>query len=192
MRPLLFLLMLLVAGGVRAASDSAQFAGGCFWCMEADFEKLPGVTRVVSGYAGGTLPRPRYEQVSEGGSGHYESVEVTYDPARVSYEQLLQHFWRNVDPLDGGGQFCDRGDQYRSAIFVRDAAQRAAAERSLQAVRERLRADPATPILPAGTFWPAEGYHQDYARSNPLRYRYYRHRCGRDQRLETLWGARAH
>lgn len=188
MRALLLFALLVLGTGAQAATATVQFAGGCFWCLEADFDKLPGVVDVVSGYAGGRVAQPSYEQVSDGGTGHYESVQVRYDPARVSYAQLLDWFWRHVDPVDGGGQFCDRGPQYRSAIFVADAAQRQAATQSRDAVARQLKAPIATEILPAGTFWPAEAYHQDYYRKNPLRYRYYRHSCGRDQRVHELWG----
>lgn len=190
MKVLLLLAALLLGAPAAAAPASAIFAGGCFWCVEADLEKLPGVLSVESGYSGGTLAQPRYAQVSAGGTGHFEVVRVTYDPARLSYAALLGHFWRQVDPDDAGGQFCDRGEQYRSAIFVANAAERAAAEASRQAVARQLGRAVVTPILPAGTFWPAEAEHQDYARRNPLRYRYYRSSCGRDARLRQVWGAR--
>ena len=171
----------------------ATFAGGCFWCMEPPFEKLEGVIAVTSGYTGGAKVNPTYEQVSSGGTGHFESVEVLFDPAKVSYERLLEVFWRNVDPTDGGGQFCDRGEQYRTAIFVHDEAQRRAAEASKAALAaaKRLPGPVVTPVVAAGPFYPAEEYHQDYCRKNPLRYRYYRGGCGRDARLEQLWGDEA-
>jgi peptide-methionine (S)-S-oxide reductase len=169
---------------------TAVFAGGCFWCMEPPFDALPGVLSTTSGYTGGTLANPTYEQVSAGGTGHVEAVQVTYDPKQVDYARLLEVFWRNVDPLDDGGQFCDRGDSYRSAIFVRDAEQRRLAETSKQAAAQQLRgAALATPIRDAEPFYPAEEYHQDYYRKNPIRYRFYRSRCGRDARLEEVWGA---
>ena len=173
------------------ATASAVFAGGCFWCMEPPFEALDGVVSVTSGYTGGHVANPSYEQVSAGGTGHREAVRVEYDPARVRYEQLLEVFWHNVDPLDAGGQFCDRGPQYGSAIFVADAEQRRLAEASKRALAQAGRFDRglATEILDTGPFYPAEEYHQDYARKNPLRYRYYRHGCGRDARLEAVWGA---
>jgi len=169
---------------------TAVFAGGCFWCMEPPFEALAGVLSVTSGYTGGHVANPSYEQVSEGGTGHRESVRVEYDPARVSYSQLLDVFWHNVDPLDGGGQFCDRGSQYQSVIFVADAEQRRLTEASKRTLEESKRfSQPiATQILAASAFYPAEEYHQDYSRKNPLRYRYYRYGCGRDARLEAVWG----
>jgi peptide-methionine (S)-S-oxide reductase len=174
-----------------AKTEVAIFAGGCFWCMEPPFEALPGVLSATSGYTGGRTPNPSYEQVSAGGTGHRESVRVEFDPVRVSYQQLLEVFWHNVDPLDDGGQFCDRGSQYESAIFVVDAEQRQLAEASKRSLEASTRFDRpiATEILPASPFYPAEEYHQDYARKNPLRYRYYRHGCGRDARLEAVWGA---
>jgi peptide-methionine (S)-S-oxide reductase len=174
-----------VKGGATAA-----FAGGCFWCTEADFEKIPGVVRAVSGYTGGTLAKPTYEQVSAGGTGHYEAVLVTYDPKRVSYVTLLRHFFRSVDPTDAGGQFCDRGDSYRTAIFARNAEERRAAEAEKARVNQQLHGQVVTPILAAGAFHPAEGYHQDYYKKNPIRYRFYRSRCGRDARLKEVWSGR--
>jgi len=166
---------------------TAVFAGGCFWCTEADFEKLPGVTAAVSGYAGGRTANPTYEQVSAGGTGHYEAVRVTYDPRRVSYQALVRHFFRTVDPTDAGGQFCDRGESYRTAIFVSDAAERRAAEAEKAAAERQLGARVVTPVLAAGPFHPAETYHQDYYKKNPVRYRYYRWRCGREARLVQVW-----
>lgn len=167
---------------------TAVFAGGCFWCTEADFEKVPGVVSAVSGYTGGTLKAPTYEQVSSGGTGHYEAVKVTYDPARVSYEQLADYFFRTVDPTDAGGQFCDRGDSYRTAIFVDGAEQRQVAEAEKAEADAALSDDIVTPILPAAPFYEAEAYHQDYYKKNSLKYRFYRTRCGRDARLKELWG----
>lgn len=187
-RLLLLALLLLGSPALHAETARAVFAGGCFWCLEADFEKLPGVTAAVSGYSGGQLADPGYEQVSAGGTGHYEVVEVQYDPQKVSYAQLLEYFWRHVDPLDAGGQFCDKGDQYRSAVFVADAAQKQAATQSKQAVAARLRQPVVTEILPSARFYPAETYHQDYYKKSALKYRYYRYSCGRDQRVEELWG----
>jgi len=185
---LLTLALVLGSPALHAETARAMFAGGCFWCLEADFEKLPGVTAAVSGYSGGTLANPGYEQVSAGGTGHYEVVEVQYDPQQLSYAQLLDYFWRHVDPLDASGQFCDKGGQYRSAIFAGDAAQKLAATQSKQAVAARLKQPVATEILPAAPFYPAETYHQDYYKKNALKYRYYRYSCGRDQRVEKIWG----
>ena len=176
-----------------ANSAAAVFAGGCFWCTESDFEKVDGVIEVISGYTGGGLAQPTYEQVSAGGTGHVEAVRVIYDPSRVDYERLLEVFWRHVDPTDPGGQFVDRGAQYRSAIFYADATEKRLAEAS----RDRLAATGpfkkpiATQILPLGEFYPAEDYHQDYYKNNPLRYRYYRNASGRDQFLDKAWKAMA-
>ncbi|EED32652.1 peptide methionine sulfoxide reductase MsrA 2 [gamma proteobacterium NOR5-3] len=182
--PLLASIALMSAGAV-SEERSASFAGGCFWCVEADFQKLDGVIDVVSGFTGGTLQNPTYRGNHE---GHYEAAKVTYDSDKISYEELLTHFWRTVDPLDAGGQFCDRGFSYKTAIFVANDAQRAAAEQSLAEVDALFPNDPvATVILPAGRFWPVEEYHQDYADKNPLRYKYYRFGCGRDQRVSELW-----
>ncbi len=169
---------------------SAIFAGGCFWCMEPPFDKLPGVIATTSGYTGGTVKNPDYKQVSRGRTGHYEVVRVEYDPARIDYQTLLDVFWRNVDPLDARGQFCDKGQQYLSAIFYADEAQKVAAEQSRQALQESaiLGGDIVTEILPAATFYPAEDYHQNYYLKNPLRYKFYRSGCGRDRRLAELWG----
>lgn len=171
-----------------AEAAVAIFGGGCFWCMEKPFDQMEGVLSTTSGYTGGSLPNPTYEQVSSGRSGHVEVVEVRYDPRRVSYAQLLNTFWRNVDPLAVNRQFCDAGPQYRSAIFVADEEQRAIAEASRAELARRFGTELATEILPAQTFWPAEDYHQDYYLRNPIRYSYYRSRCGRDARLEQLWG----
>ena len=172
----------------------ATFAAGCFWCLEPPFDKLDGVVSTTSGYTGGQVPRPTYEAVSSGRTGHAEVVQVLYDPARVGYEKLLHVYWRNVDPFDARGQFCDRGSQYRAAIFVHDDEQRRLAEESLRAVRARF-ADKkhpvAVPIVPAAEFYPAEDYHQDYYQKNPARYRFYRFGCGRDGRLEQVWGDEA-
>jgi peptide-methionine (S)-S-oxide reductase len=170
---------------------TATLAGGCFWCMVHPFEVLPGVTSVISGYTGGTVANPTYHQVSAGGTGHRESVQVTYDPQRISYRDLLYVYWRNIDPFDAGGQFCDHGDQYTSAIFVADQEQRRLAEESLQAVQQRFGKPVATVILPAGPFYRAEEYHQDYYKKNPIRYRYYRLGCGRDDRLQQVWNTEA-
>jgi peptide-methionine (S)-S-oxide reductase len=168
----------------------ATFAGGCFWCMEAPFDKLDGVISTTSGYTGGTVANPTYEQVSAGGTGHAEAVQVAYDPSRVSYEKLLDVFWHNVDPTVRDRQFCDVGSQYRTAIFVHDAEQRRLAEasRASLARTKPFKAPIVTEIVAASTFYPAEAYHQDYYQKNPLRYRYYRSACGRDARLKELWG----
>jgi peptide-methionine (S)-S-oxide reductase len=178
-------------GPAPATTETAVFAGGCFWCTEADFEKIAGVIDAVSGYTGGRTRNPTYESVTAGNTGHYEAVRVTYDPARVTYGQLARHFFRTVDPTDAGGQFCDRGDSYRTAIFVQNAGQRAAADRAKAEANRILRARVVTPILPLGTFTPAEAYHQGYYRKNPVRYRYYRWRCGREARLRAVWGDQA-
>jgi peptide methionine sulfoxide reductase msrA/msrB len=168
----------------------ATFAGGCFWCMEPAFDGVPGVYATTSGYAGGSVKNPSYEQVSSGSTGHAESVQVAYDPNRVSYEQLLEAFWHNVDPTDGGGQFCDRGNQYRSAIFYENEAQKAAALASKQALEasHRLPGAVVTQVVPLPAFYAAEEYHQDFYKKNPVRYHSYRAGCGRDHRLAQLWG----
>lgn len=168
----------------------ATFAGGCFWCMEEAFEAVDGVASVVSGYTGGRPANPSYDEVSAGGTGHAEAVEVRYDPSKVSYQRLLQHFWRNIDPLAVDRQFCDRGDQYRSAIFYHGEEQRRLAEESKAALERsgKLKGTIATQIVAAGPFYPAEEYHQDYYRKNPQRYKFYKWSCGRAQRLEELWG----
>lgn len=171
----------------------ATFAGGCFWCMEPPFDALDGVVSTTAGYTGGRTERPSYAQVGAGGTGHLEAVRVLFDPARVSYGRLLEVFWHNVDPLDAGGQFCDRGETYGTAIFVHDAGQRRLAEASKAALEaeDRGRGAVATRIRDAGPFWPAEDYHQDYYRKNPVRYRFYRWNCGRDARLREVWGTSA-
>lgn len=169
-------------------SETAVFAGGCFWCMEKPFDAVEGVIETTSGYTGGTVNSPTYEQVSAGGTGHAESLRVVFDPTRVSYATLLDTFWHNVDPFDVGGQFCDRGSQYRSAIFPQNDTQRAQAEASLTAIEQRFGRKVATRIEPHGTFWPAEEYHQDYYHKNPIRYSFYRSNCGRDRKLKEVWG----
>lgn len=168
----------------------AYFAGGCFWCMEEAFEPVEGVLSVVSGYMGGSVANPTYAQVSTGKTGHAESVEVTYDPAKVTYQTLLDVFWRNVDPLTPNGQFCDQGNQYRSAIFYGTDEERRLAEESKAALERSKRfAQPiVTQVVKASTFYPAEEEHQDYYKKNPVRYKYYKFGCGRAQRLESLWG----
>ena len=175
---------------VRPGQSVAVFAGGCFWCTESDFDKVPGVISTTSGYTGGKLVNPSYEQVSAGNTGHIEAVRIVFDPKRVSYATLTNHFFRTVDPLDAGGQFCDRGYQYRSALFV-TPAQRAAAEAAKTQAAARLGKPVATLILPAATFYPAEDYHQDYHSKNAVKYRFYRWNCGRDARIKQVWGAAA-
>jgi peptide-methionine (S)-S-oxide reductase len=170
---------------------TATFAGGCFWCMEPPFEELDGVFSVVSGYTGGRLANPTYEQVSGGGTGHTEAVEITYDPSKVSYEKLLEVYWRNVDAVDGDGQFCDRGSQYRPAIFAHSDEQQRLAEASKQQAAGRLNQPIQVQIVKAGPFYRAEAYHQDYYKTNPLRYKFYKWNCGREQRLDALWGKKA-
>jgi peptide-methionine (S)-S-oxide reductase len=169
----------------------AIFAGGCFWCVESDFDKVPGVLSTTSGYTGGTVANPTYEQVSSGDTGHAESVKVVYDPAMVTYEKLLYVFWRNVDPLTKDSQFCDYGTQYRSAIFYLDDEQKRLAEASKAALQPRFKRPIVTEIVKAGPFYPAETYHQDFYKKNPLRYDFYRYNCGRDARLDELWGKEA-
>jgi peptide-methionine (S)-S-oxide reductase len=176
--------------GREAESAKATFAAGCFWCIQPVFEKVEGVLETTVGYTGGHTENPTYEQVCGGGTGHAESIEVVFDPSKVSYGTLLELFWRNVDPLTADRQFCDVGKQYRTAIFFHDEAQREAAEASKQALESDRGWKVATEIAPAGPFWPAEGYHQDYHRKEPRRYQSYRMGCGRDRRLDDLWGGR--
>jgi peptide-methionine (S)-S-oxide reductase len=166
----------------------ATFAGGCFWCVEADFDKVDGVISTTSGYTGGTLANPTYSDVGRGGTGHTEAVEIVYNPAKVSYEKLLDVFWHNHDPLAKNRQFCDRGDQYRPAIFYHNDEQRRLAEASKAAHQPRFKQPIQTEIAAAGAFYKAEEYHQDYYLKNPVRYKFYRYNCGRDARLEELWG----
>jgi peptide-methionine (S)-S-oxide reductase len=185
----------LVAGTLATpvlaqATSRATFAGGCFWCVESDFDKVPGVLSTTSGYIGGTVANPTYQQVAGKGTGHAEAVEIEFDPAKVSYDQLLAKFWRSIDPTTKDRQFCDVGSPYRTAIFAHDASQLAAARRSLQELEKtKPFKDPiVTEIQTATTFYPAEEYHQDYYKKNPVRYQYYRYTCGRDARVEALWG----
>jgi len=188
----------LIAGTAGAAAQStappsnkatATFAGGCFWCVEADFDKVGGVISTTSGYTGGQVANPTYYQVSAGSTGHTEAVEITYDPGKVSYQKLLDVFWRNHDPLAKDRQFCDSGNQYRAAIFYHNEEQRRLAEESKKAVQAKFAPRVVhTEIVKAGPFYKAEDYHQDYYEKNPLRYKFYRFNCGRDQRLEELWG----
>lgn len=193
-------LLVLAPGGARAQEEmpppaqnlkAAVFAGGCFWCMVHPFDALPGVASVTSGYTGGTKVDPSYQQVSSGTTGHVEAVRVEYDPARISYQTLLGVYWRNVDPFDADGQFCDRGNQYRSVIFYTDDAQKTEAEASKRAMMQRFSRPLATTIVAAGPFYRAEDYHQNYYRENPLHYRFYRGSCGRDARLDEVWGEEA-
>ena len=189
------LVLWLAASVLTLASPPAQrataiFAGGCFWCEETAFVGLPGVFSVVSGYTGGQKKNPTYEEVSAGSTGHAESVEVTYDPSKITYEKLLEVFWHNVDPTQANGQFCDHGTQYRSAIFYKDETQRKAAEESKRQVEEipRFKGKVVTQIVAASTFYRAEEYHQEFYKKNPVRYHSYRQGCGRDARLKELWG----
>jgi peptide-methionine (S)-S-oxide reductase len=174
-----------------AEEQVAIFAGGCFWCMESDFEKLAGVNSVVSGYIGGHVANPSYKQVSAGTTGHTEAVEIKFDDQTISFDQLLAHFWVNIDPLDGGGQFCDRGQQYRSELFYLDESQQQAAQASMAAIasRPQFAGKIQTQLTAATEFYIAEDYHQDYYKKNPTRYNYYRWSCGRDKRLRQLWAS---
>ena len=173
-----------------APLGKAYFAGGCFWCMEEVFEKVDGVLSATSGYMGGTVANPSYEEVSAGRTGHAESVEVVYDPAKVSYQKLLDAFWRNVDPLAANAQFCDHGSQYRAAIFYQTEEEKRLSETSKQAIEQSKRFKEAivTQIVSAAPFYSAEEYHQDFYKKNPVRYKFYKYNCGRAQRLEELWG----
>ncbi len=174
--------------GEAAKTTIATFAGGCFWCVEADFDKVAGVVSTTSGYTGGKVANPTYYDVGRGGTGHAEAVEIVYDPAKVSYEMLLDVFWHNIDPLAKNRQFCDRGDQYRTAIFYHGEDQRRLAEASKAALAPRFKQPIQTEIVAAGPFYKAEEEHQDYYLKNPIRYKFYRYNCGRDARLEELWG----
>lgn len=185
-----FALLVYVSADGRASTDTAIFAGGCFWCVESDFDTLPGVMSTTSGYTGGHVPNPTYEQVSGKRTGHAEAVEVVFDPEKVSYAQLVEFFWRSIDPTTRDRQFCDVGSPYRPAIFVRGPEQRAVAEASLAALQKSkpFKEPIVTEIVDASAFYPAEDYHQDYYRKNPVRYNYYRFGCGRDARVKELWG----
>ena len=178
------------AATTTSGNAIATFAGGCFWCMEPPFDELDGVISTTSGYTGGSKQNPTYEEVSTGTTGHAEAVQVAYDPKRISYERLLEVFWRNIDPVTPNAQFCDHGTQYRSGIFYHDAAQRRLADESKRVLEAsgRFTAPIVTEIVAAGTFYPAEEYHQDYYKKNPIRYKLYRTSCGRDRRLAELWG----
>ena len=182
-------LLLSIVSPVRAEPATAMFAGGCFWCIESDFQDQEVVLDVVSGFTGGTLKNPTY---SGNHQGHFEAIRVSYDPDIISYQQLLDLFWVNVDPFDNKGQFCDKGFSYRSAIFPGNATERQLAEQSKAAVTARFTGQTVyTEIRDAGAFWPVEEYHQDYYQKNPMRYKYYRWNCGRDQRLQAIWGEAA-
>jgi peptide-methionine (S)-S-oxide reductase len=193
--PRIAAIFLILSGIVHAAAPSlggtpmakATFAGGCFWCMEPPYDEVEGVISTISGYTGGTKKNPTYEEVSAGTTGHAEAVQVTYDPTKISYEKLLDVFWRNIDPLTANAQFCDSGSQYRSAIFYYDEAQKNLAEASKKRVQNRFKQPIVTEIVAATEFYPAEDYHQDYYKKNPIRYKIYRYGCGRDQRLRELW-----
>ncbi|WP_170771366.1 peptide-methionine (S)-S-oxide reductase MsrA [Ruegeria lacuscaerulensis] len=208
-KPTLLFALITIAALLRAApapaagTETLTVAGGCFWCVESDFESVPGVLEAVSGFTGGQVANPTYDQVSKGGSGHYEAVQITFDPARVSRETLLNLFFRSVDPTDAGGQFCDRGDSYRTAIFVSNAGEKAKAEAAKADAQRALGQTVVTPILQEGAFYPAEEYHQDYYKGDKLvftrfgpkrqknAYKAYRKACGRDARVKQLWGGDA-
>ena len=181
------------ASAQPAAQETAiaTFAGGCFWCIEADFDRVPGVLATVSGYTGGKTDNPTYREVSRGDTGHREALQITYDPQKISYAQLLTVFWHSVDPVDSGGQFCDRGVPYETAVFVHNDEQRKLAEASREQVMKDLGQKIFTPVETAAKFYPAEDYHQDYHNKNPLRYKYYRWNCGRNQKVEQIWGDKA-
>jgi len=196
--PLIITLLVVIllapahAGKYQSSSDrsaKATLAGGCFWCMEPPFDKLDGVISTTVGYTGGHRKNPTYQEVSSGTTGHAEAIQIVYDPKKITYDELLEVFWQNIDPTDDGGQFCDRGNQYRTAIFYHDEQQKRLAEESKKALIESKRfKEVATETTAASTFYPAEEYHQDYYKKNPIRYKYYRYGCGRDRRLKELWG----
>ncbi len=203
-----FLLAVAMMFGVtlvatQSRADTAVLAGGCFWCVEADFEKVKGVSEVVSGYTGGKTANPTYKAVSKGGTGHYEAVKITYNPSQISYDQILHLFLRSVDPTDAGGQFCDRGESYRTAIFVSNAGEKVAAEKAIADAQADLGRKIVTPILPVSKFTDAEVYHQDYYKKSDLvitrrgpksmaeAYKFYRDACGRDKKVRSIWGADA-
>ncbi len=190
-------------GAAQAATEKAIVAGGCFWCVESDFESVPGVKSVVSGYTGGSTANPTYKQVGKGGTGHYEAVEIAFDPARISYAKIMELFFRSVDPTDAGGQFCDRGDSYRTAVFALNAGQKAAAEAAKAQAGRDLGRKIVTPVLAAARFYKAEAYHQDYYKGSNIvitrrgpkaqseAYKFYRDACGRDAKVKALWGKAA-
>jgi peptide-methionine (S)-S-oxide reductase len=189
MKRIFFLsLLCMLQINAYAETKSAVFAGGCFWCMEKPYDQIEGVISTISGYTGGHTENPTYKQTSTGTTGHYEALEVTYDADKVSYEALLDVFWKNIDPFDVRGQFCDKGPQYRAAIFTNDENEIKLAEKSRKNLQDKIKGDEkiVTEILPEKKFYPAEEYHQDYYKKNPIRYRYYRYGCGRDKRLEEV------
>jgi peptide-methionine (S)-S-oxide reductase len=181
------------ATATAVVTSKATFAGGCFWCVEYDFDKVDGVISTTSGYIGGKTANPTYEQVGSKATGHYEAVEVVFDPKKVSYEKLVEYFWRTIDPTDPNGQFCDKGAPYKTAIFTHDATQSKVAQTSREALEKTkpFAAPIVTEVIAATTFYPAETYHQDYYTKNPVRYKYYRTSCGRDARVKQLWGDQA-
>lgn len=187
---LCFALFSLLTYGVCMADEKATFAGGCFWCVESAFDALPGVISVTSGYTGGQLANPSYEEVSQGGTGHAEAVEILFNPSQISFKALLNVFWHNIDPTVKDRQFCDIGRQYRSAIFYHNAQQHQQALASLEEVKRTLNTTIYTEIVEASTFYPAEEYHQAYHKKNPIRYHFYRQSCGRDKRLESIWNSK--
>lgn len=192
--------LMAMAGGIFTNAAMAQktetaiLAGGCFWCIETDYDNVTGVLDTVSGYTGGQLENPTYRAVTAGGSGHLEALKITFDPEVISYSEILDVFWRSVDPTDAGGQFCDRGHSYTTAIFPTSEEQQKTSENSKQRIEAAgILKDPiVTPIIPATTFYPAEDYHQNYASKNPVRYKFYRYSCGRDAKVQALWGDQAH
>lgn len=196
MIPLLSLFFLLISGSISAETvrtETAILAGGCFWCVESDFEKLDGVIEVISGYTGGHTNNPTYKQVSAGGTGHIEATEVIYNPEVISYSEILEHFWRTIDPTRDDGQFCDRGPQYRPAIFYSEDQKDLTITSRENIEKIKPFSDPIkVELIKASKFYSAEKYHQDYYKKNPIRYRYYRHGCGRDKRIKELWGSVAH
>lgn len=194
MRSLALAAMLTALAPPASAQDLQQavVAGGCFWCVEADFDKVPGVVETLSGYTGGELENPTYQQVTYSDTGHYEAVRITFDAEVISYREIVDIFWRTVDPTDPGGQFCDRGPSYRTALFPLDAEQAEAAAASKAEARAALGREIVTPILEAGPFWPAEDYHQNYYQENAFNYGFYRRACGRDARVRSLWGEEAY
>jgi peptide-methionine (S)-S-oxide reductase len=190
---LLLFSFLCVSNTVAGQKEAATFAGGCFWCMEQPFDSLPGVISVMPGYTGGTKLNPTYKEVSAGGTGHTEAVQIIYDPAKISYEKLLQVFWRNIDPTAKDHQFCDSGNQYRAGIFYHNENQKKLALLSRETIikTKSFKEPVVTEVVQASTFYPAEEYHRQYYKKNPIRYRYYRSSCGRDNRLKALWGSSA-
>lgn len=182
----------LAAGAQEAKTETAIFSGGCFWCVESDFDHIPGVLETISGFTGGHVANPSYDEVSAGGTGHRESVKITFDPAKVGYATLVKAFFHSVDPTDPGGQFCDRGPTYTTAVYVLDDTQRKLAEAAKAAAQKELGKPVVTEIATAGPFYPAEDYHQGYYQRNPLHYKFYRWNCGRNMRVEQIWGDHAY